>query len=205
MTLTARVPAVGQVSRVSTAGFDAARATAMGRLATMVRGREMLGGSFRAALARHDAAPAEALAAWAEGAFTLANVNAGPGCLLLLFRMTAMAPAGPESLNRLAEAATAAAEICRKAGAGAARACLDARPTALARPTAAGQPEAAWWRGLVRLAQDAPWRRHGRSCGERAHHPCMRHRGVRSLRVGRVAGGRQDAGASGGLLPARRP
>ncbi len=155
MSVTARALVVGQVSRASSAG-DAERSTAMGRLATMVRGREMLGGSFRAALARHDAAPPEALAAWADGAFTLANVNAGPGSLLLLFRMTAMAPAGPESLVRLAEAATAAAEICRKAGAGAARACLDARLASLGRPAAAGQSEAPWWRGLVRLAQDAP-------------------------------------------------
>ncbi len=69
----------------------------MTRLALMVRGREMLGGSFRAALARHEPASPEALAAWADGAFTLANVNAGPGSLLLLFRMTAMAPAGPRA------------------------------------------------------------------------------------------------------------
>ncbi len=154
MSVTARALVDGRVPLASTAVSGAQNA--LTRLALMVRGREMLGGSFRAALARHEPASPEALAAWADGAFTLANVNAGPGSLLLLFRMTAMAPVGPESLGCLAEAATAAAEICRKAGAAAARACLEARLTISGRPTAAVQAEAPWWRGLVRLAAEAP-------------------------------------------------
>ncbi len=156
MNVAAPSPLAGRTPIVSTQGAGADRDVALTRLALMVRGREVLGGSFRAALARHTAASPEALAAWADGAFTLANVNAGPGALLLLFRMTATAPALPDSLVRLAEAAAAAAEICRKAGAAAARACLDARLTLAGRPAAAAHPEAPWWRGLVRLAQEAP-------------------------------------------------
>ncbi len=151
------------------------------------------------------AASPEALAAWADGAFTLANVNAGPGCSAAPVPHDRDGSRRPESLVRLAEAAAAAAEICRKAGAAAARACLDARLALAGRPAAAGQPEAPWWRGLVRLAQDAPGAVTAAAAIERAHHRRMRHRGVRSLRGSRAAGRRQDAGASGGLLPARGP
>ncbi len=154
MTLTARAATAERVPPAGTRGSGPQ--DPLTRLALMVRGREVLGGSFRAALARHGSASPLALAAWADGAFTLANVNAGPGCLLLLFRMTAMAPAGAQSLFRLADAAVAAAQICRKAGAAAARACLDARLAFAGRPVATVQAEAPWWRGLVRLAEEAP-------------------------------------------------
>ena len=156
MSVTALALGAGRIPTAPIPGTGADRETSLARLAVMVRGREMLGGSFHAALTRHALAPPEALAAWADGAFTLANVNAGPGSLLLLFRLTALAPARPESLLGLAEAATAAAEICRKAGAAAARACLDAYLTSSGRPIAALRPEAPWWRGLVRLAREAP-------------------------------------------------
>lgn len=126
----------------------------MARLHAMVRQRDVLGGGFQAVLFRHQRASTADLDRWAEAVLELANVNAGPGALLTLFRLTATLPPGGDDLGRIADVARSAAEICRKAGAAAARACLDARVALSVRLTAA--TEAAWWRGLVRLAKETP-------------------------------------------------
>jgi len=129
----------------------------LARLHAMVRQRDGLAGAFGAALRRHEAAGHEEIDLWAAAALELANVNAGPYALVAFFRLTATTVPAPQALARLAAAARGAADVCRKAGAAAVRACLDARidlAPRLAVPSTG--PEAAWWRGLVRLATEAP-------------------------------------------------
>ena len=129
----------------------------LARLHTMVRQREGLAGPFGAALRRHEAAGHKDLDLWAAAALELAHVNAGPYALVTLFRLTATTVPAPHALARLVSAARGAADVCRKAGAAAARACLDARiDMAPGLAVSATGPETAWWRGFVRLAAEAP-------------------------------------------------
>lgn len=127
--------------------------TASARLRTMVRQRPVLIGGYEAALARGGTTPEAEFELWAASMLTLANVNAGPAALLAAFRLTATAGT-PQIFARVAAALASAATICRHAGAGATRVSLDAY-----RDFAAGLGEdarAAWWRGMVQLAKEAP-------------------------------------------------
>ncbi len=119
----------------------------------MVRQRPTLAGGFADASRRLQMMPSSEVEAWAEAVLGLANVNAGPSVLLVAFRLAAGAR-DTTGFARLAPALAATADICRRAGAGAARLCLNAyRDLDLA---AADGPERAWWQGLVRLAEAAP-------------------------------------------------
>ena len=130
------------------------------RLRTMARQRPILAGGFRAALGRHEATPADKLEAWAAAVLVLANVNAGPGALLSAFRITANLPRGAKAgiaLTGFTDELGFAAAVCRRAGASATRACLEARHDLAPRllsPNAG--PEVAWWRGMQHLAREAP-------------------------------------------------
>ena len=123
------------------------------RLHAAMRRREPLRAPFRQAWERVARTPdAAALEAWAEGALALLHANAGAGCLAALFRLSAGGlAADPALLGRVAQAA---AETCRHAGAAAARACLEASGRLAAR--GAGADAELWWRGLRRLAREAP-------------------------------------------------
>ncbi|MDX7950797.1 VWA domain-containing protein [Lichenihabitans sp. Uapishka_5] len=123
----------------------------------MVRQRPVLSGGLRAVLDRHAQASQFEHEAWAEAMLRLANVNAGPGALLAAFRVCALIPARPGALARSAAALAAATDVCRAAGAHAVRAVLDARADLAQRFTALPDgDEAAWWRGMVRIAREAP-------------------------------------------------
>ena len=133
-------------------------ASAVDRLRAMARQRPILAGGLGAALARHEGMAGGALEAWAAAVLALANVNAGPGALLSSARIASSLPRG--DAGALAEAVVgleSAAEVCRRAGAGAARAALEARYDLAARFAApATGPEAIWWRALVALSREAP-------------------------------------------------
>lgn len=134
-------------------------ATALDRLRTMARQRPILAGGLRAALARHETAPRDALEGWAAAVLALANVNAGPGALLSAFRLAATLPRRGEtgSLSRATAGLTAAADICRRAGAPATRAALEVRFELGARLSQlAASDEAVWWRTLASLAREEP-------------------------------------------------
>ena len=123
------------------------------RLRTMVQQRPMLMGGYEAALARRGTSSHAEIELWAASVLMLANVNAGPAALLAAFHLTATA-GSPRAFARMAGALEAAAAICRGAGAGATLASLDAY-----RDFGLGLEEdarAAWWRGMVQLAKEAP-------------------------------------------------
>ncbi|MET0677632.1 MAG: hypothetical protein ABW175_17690, partial [Bradyrhizobium sp.] len=125
------------------------------RLHLMIRQRENLRPLFVACwdgMSRHfDAAELEA---WAGGVLGLANVNAGPACLIAYWEAsTAIAQAG--KIGPALAAAQAASEICRHAGAQAASASL----TALAPARRVFSSDVAlsrWWRAMEMLARQAP-------------------------------------------------
>jgi nitric oxide reductase NorD protein len=123
----------------------------------MARQRPALAGGLRLALSRHAIGSPEELEAWAAAVLRLANANAGPAALLGAFRLAALSPARPGTLQRLATGVAAATELCRFAGASATRSAMDARIglMRLLDRNAAG-PEAAWWRGLALLAREEP-------------------------------------------------
>ncbi len=129
------------------------RTLASARLRTMVRQRPVLFSGYEAALSRSSTTPEAELELWAAAVLALANVNAGPAALLAAFRLTANAGA-PRAFASVADTLDSAAIVCRRAGAGATRASLDAY-----RDLAPGLEEdarAAWWRGMVQVAKDAP-------------------------------------------------
>lgn len=131
---------------------------ALDRLRTMARQRPILAGGLRAALARHEAAPGDALDGWAAAVLALANVNAGPGALLSAFRIAASLPRRGDArlLSAAAAGLAAAADICRHAGASGARAALEARCDLGPRFAASAGDEAVWWRTLSSLAREEP-------------------------------------------------
>lgn len=99
---------------------------------------------------RFDAAEMEA---WAGAVVALANVNAGPACLIAYWDASTSDAA--DEIAPLLGAADAAAEICRQAGAQAATSALKALPTArriLGRWAALSR----WWRTMTALATQAP-------------------------------------------------
>ncbi|VVB46906.1 hypothetical protein RHAL1_02539 [Beijerinckiaceae bacterium RH AL1] len=129
---------------------------ALARLRAMARQRPVLAGGLDGALKRHAGAPATALDAWAAAILALANVNAGPGALLVAFRLAAALPPGDGGgLTRAAAGVSAAADICRWAGAGAVRAVLVTRLDLDSR-LGSLPDEAVWWRTLVALAGEEP-------------------------------------------------
>jgi nitric oxide reductase NorD protein len=126
-------------------------------LLAMVRQREALGEPFRIVWTAISGLAQDDLDQWAQAALELANVNVGVVALSTFFRITSDAVAHGGTLPQVALAAEAAADICRSAGAAATRACLEARlRLALRLRFANAGPETAWWRGLTRLAKEAP-------------------------------------------------
>ena len=88
---------------------------------------------------------------WAEATIALSQVNAGPACIIAFWHA-----AGETDLALLLSDGEAAAELCRRAGAKAALACLEAVPAAIRLTGRSAVELAAWWQGLQRLAEAAP-------------------------------------------------
>jgi nitric oxide reductase NorD protein len=125
------------------------------RLHLLMRQRDALMPLFRAAwdnlAARFDA---DELEGWAAGVLALADVNAGPSCLVAFWEISRSHPT-EESIAPLIAAAQTAANICRHAGAQAATAIL--RSIATARWILDTGPDLArWWRTMDDLALRAP-------------------------------------------------
>ena len=124
------------------------------RVHRLVRDREALRPGFARAwpaLARGDAAIIDE---WAGATLELSGVNAGPACVAAFWQ--AGAAAGPERLRLVLAGGRAAADVCRFAGARAALACLEALPAAIRLTAGDAAALSAWWRGLNRLAREAP-------------------------------------------------
>ncbi|WP_024511880.1 VWA domain-containing protein [Bradyrhizobium sp. ARR65] len=103
-------------------------------------------------LSRHfDAAECEA---WAGAVLALANVNAGPSCLIAYWEACSNA-ASTSEIAPLLGAAQATTEICRQAGAQAASASLKALGPAR-RFLGHGAALSRWWRAMETLARQAP-------------------------------------------------
>jgi nitric oxide reductase NorD protein len=125
------------------------------RLHRLVGPRMALRAVFQESWCRLSADAAEPdLEIWAERMLELAHVNAGPACLIAALRMSETL-ASASGLSIVAAGIGDAAELCRRAGAAAAHAAMEAMPQVLAR---LGAPDALalWWRSLVRLAAAAP-------------------------------------------------
>jgi len=94
------------------------------------------------------------LEAWANAVLDLANVNAGPACLIAYWDASKLAAHGQE-IAPLLVAGQMATDICRDAGAQAATAALRAVPVA-SRVLGQGPALARWWRAMLVLARQAP-------------------------------------------------
>jgi hypothetical protein len=94
------------------------------------------------------------LEAWAGAVLELANVNAGPACLIAYCEASSNAAPSRE-IAPLLGAARTAAEICRHAGAQAATASLKALAAAR-RSFGGGAALSRWWRAMETLARQAP-------------------------------------------------
>jgi nitric oxide reductase NorD protein len=125
------------------------------RVHLWIRQRESLRPHFLACwetLSRHfDAAELEA---WAGGVLGLANVNAGPACLIAFWEASSSAAPARE-IATLLGAAQMSAGICRHAGAQAATASLRALGPAR-RVLGRGAALPRWWRAMESLARHAP-------------------------------------------------
>ena len=125
------------------------------RVHVWIRQRENLRplfGACWATLSHHfDSAELEA---WAGGVLGLANVNAGPACLIAFWEASSSAAPARE-IAPLLGAAQISAEICRHAGAQAATASLRALVPAR-RVLGRGAALSRWWRALESLARHAP-------------------------------------------------
>jgi Mg-chelatase subunit ChlD len=93
------------------------------------------------------------LESWAEGMLKLADVNAGPSCFLAFWTISRAQPP-TEDIASLCQAAYAAADICRHAGAPAATASMTALP--IARRLLGAEGIERWWRIMNDLARQAP-------------------------------------------------
>jgi nitric oxide reductase NorD protein len=124
------------------------------RLQLMMRQRERLHSPF-ASIWDHLAARLEPdeLEAWAAGVLVLAEVNAGPSCMIAFWTISKNQPP-TGGVGSLVAAAYATADICREAGAGAATATIHAYPVARMMLGDAAMPR--WWRIMDELAQRAP-------------------------------------------------
>jgi nitric oxide reductase NorD protein len=132
-----------------------APSSAMHRLDLLMRQRDSLRPPFRAATdnlsGRFDA---DELEGWASGILALANVNAGPTCLLAFWSISKNQPT-TEGLAPLIAAAHASANICRHAGSKAATATIAALVVAR-RTLGPGTALVHWWRIMEDLARQAP-------------------------------------------------
>jgi Mg-chelatase subunit ChlD len=97
---------------------------------------------------------ADELEGWATGVLALADVNAGPSCLVAFWEIS-RSQSTEEGIASLVVAARTAANVCRNAGAQAATATLNS--VAVARRILGNGPALArWWRAMDDLALRAP-------------------------------------------------
>jgi nitric oxide reductase NorD protein len=129
---------------------DAAR-----RLHLLMRQRDALRPLFRATWdnlsARFDA---DEMEGWASGVLALADVNAGPSCLVAFWEISRNQPTDDGTAPLIAAAHTSA-NICRHAGARATAATI-VSVAAVRRLLGNGPDLARWWRVMDDLAQHAP-------------------------------------------------
>jgi nitric oxide reductase NorD protein len=128
---------------------------AVRRVHLLMRQRDALRPLFRLAwdnlAARFDT---EELEGWAAGVLALADVNAGPSCLVGFWEVSRSQPT-EDGIAPLIVAAHTAANICGNAGAQAAAATITA--VAVARRILSNGPDLArWWRTMDDFAQQAP-------------------------------------------------
>ena len=128
---------------------------AVRRVHLLMRQRETLRPLFRSAwdnlAARFDT---DELEGWATGVLALADVNAGPSCLIAFWGISRNQPT-EEGIAPLIVAAHTATNVCRHAGAKAAAATI--KSVAIARRIlGAGPGLARWWRTMDDLALQAP-------------------------------------------------
>jgi uncharacterized protein YegL len=128
---------------------------AVRRVHLLMRQRDALRPLFRIAwdnlAARFDA---DELEGWAAGVLALADVNAGPSCLVAFWELS-RSQLTEEGIAPLIVAAHTAANVCRHAGAqGAAATIVSA--TVACRILGAGPSLARWWRTMDDLALRAP-------------------------------------------------
>jgi nitric oxide reductase NorD protein len=124
------------------------------RLHSLMRQRETLRPVFRAtwdALSHHFD-PVE-LEGWAAAVLLLANVNAGPACLIAYWDAS-KAAAPREEIAPLLATAQSATDICRHAGARAATMALRALPVAI-RAFGTRPSLARWWRAMELMSRQA--------------------------------------------------
>src|SRR3981081_489879 len=97
---------------------------------------------------------ADELEGWSAGVLALADVNAGPSCLVAFWELSRNHPT-EEGIAALIVAAHTAANVCRHAGAQAAAATIIS--VAVARRILGPGPSLArWWRTMDDLALRAP-------------------------------------------------
>jgi hypothetical protein len=129
-------------------------ASAAHRLHRLMQPRENLrplfGATFDHLAARF---PPDDLEAWAETVLELAEVNAGPSCLIAYWTLSRSQPIA-EGIAPIIAAGRAAAGICRHAGAPAATAAITAQP--IARSRLGRDALLGWWRIMDDLARQAP-------------------------------------------------
>jgi nitric oxide reductase NorD protein len=126
---------------------------AVRRLHLLMRQRDALRPLFRIAwdnLANRF--EADELDGWAVGVLALADVNAGPSCLVAFWEISRNQPTA-EGIAPLIVAAHTAANICRHAGAQAAAATL---VSVVVARRILGAGLARWWRTMDELALQAP-------------------------------------------------
>jgi nitric oxide reductase NorD protein len=97
---------------------------------------------------------ADELEGWAAGVLALADVNAGPSCLVAFWELSRNHPT-EQGIAALIVAAHTAANVCRHAGAQAAAAAIISVGVAR-RILGAGPGLARWWRTMDDLARKAP-------------------------------------------------
>jgi nitric oxide reductase NorD protein len=128
---------------------------AVRRVHLLMRQRETLRPLFRSAwdnlAARFDT---DELEGWATGVLALADVNAGPSCLIAFWEISRNQPT-EEGIAPLIVAAHTATNVCRHAGAKAAAATIKSVAVAR-RMLGAGPGLARWWRTMDDLALRAP-------------------------------------------------
>jgi nitric oxide reductase NorD protein len=128
---------------------------AVRRLHLLMRQRDALRPLFRIAwdnlASRFEA---DELEGWAGGVLALADVNAGPSCLVAFWELSRNHPT-EEGIAALIVAAHTAANVCRHAGAQATAATIISVAVAR-RVLGPGPGLARWWRAMDDLAQKAP-------------------------------------------------
>jgi uncharacterized protein YegL len=127
---------------------------AVRQLHLLMRQREALRPLFRAAWDNLETRfENDEMVAWAAGVLALANVNAGPSCLVAFWDLSRNQPT-EEGIAPLIVAAHTAANICRNAGAQAASATI-VSAAAARRILGAGAGLSRWWRTMDDLALQA--------------------------------------------------